>query len=250
MFKLAGVTKSFGDKLVLHPTTIEFEQGKTSVLIGTSGCGKSTLLRLMIGLIEPDAGQVEFDGIPLSKENQEQVRHRIGYMIQDGGLFPHLTVRRNVTLLANYLGWEREKIEARLHELLELVHLEVDLLEKYPTQISGGQRQRVALMRALFLDPDVLLLDEPMGALDPIIRSNLQAELREIFRSLDKTVILVTHDIGEAAFLGDVIHVLQAGRILQTGTFAELVHQPQDPFVVEFINAQRSPVEALARNES
>ncbi len=250
MLKLTGVTKSFGDKLVLHPTTIEFEQGKTSVLIGTSGCGKSTLLRLMIGLIAPNTGEVEFDNTPLSKDNLEQVRHRIGYMIQDGGLFPHLTVRRNVTLLASHLGWEREKVETRLHELLELVHLEADLLEKYPTQISGGQRQRVALMRALFLDPDVLLLDEPMGALDPIIRSNLQAELREIFRSLGKTVILVTHDIGEAAFLGDVIHVLQAGRILQTGTFTELVHQPQDPFVVEFINAQRSPVEDLQRRES
>ena len=243
MLTLTDVSKSFGDKVVLHPTTLNFEQGQTSVLLGISGCGKSTLLRLMIGLLEPNSGTIEFNGTQLTHDNIEQIRHRIGYMIQDGGLFPHLTVRGNVALLARHLGWAKDKIEARLSELIKLVHLDETTLDRYPTQISGGQRQRVALMRCLFLDPDVLLLDEPMGALDPIIRTNLQAELREIFRSLGKTVILVTHDIGEAAYLGDVINIIKEGRILQTGTFQELVSDPKDPFVIDFINAQRSPLD-------
>jgi len=133
-----------------------------------------------------------------------------------------------------------------LNELLTLVHLPSEALDRFPGQISGGQRQRVALMRALFLDPDVLLLDEPMGALDPIIRSDLQNELREIFRSLNKTVIVVTHDIGEAAFLGDSISILKAGEILQSGTFEDLLRRPKDPFVTEFINAKRNPLQDLA----
>ena len=245
MITLTEVSKSFGEKQVLHPTTIEFDKSQTAVLLGTSGCGKSTLLRLMIGLIAPNQGTIKIDGTQLTPNNVETIRHRIGYMIQDGGLFPHLTVAGNVGLLARHLGWKQEKIDSRLKELLELVHLTSDTLDRYPRQISGGQRQRVALMRALFLDPDVLLLDEPMGALDPIIRAGLQSELRDIFRSLGKTVILVTHDIGEAAFLGDRISILSAGRILQTGTFDDLLHRPVDPFVTDFINAQRSPINGV-----
>ena len=240
MLKLKNVSKSYGELVVLHPTSIEFEQGKTSVLLGTSGCGKSTLLRLMIGLIQPNSGSVEFNEKELTPENIQSIRHRIGYMIQDGGLFPHLTVHGNVALLAKQLGWSSDQIKTRLAHLMELVHLTADTLDRYPRQISGGQRQRVALMRALFLDPDVMLLDEPMGALDPIIRSNLQEELREIFRSLNKTVILVTHDISEAAYLADSISILSKGKILQTGTIDELINHPADPFVTDFINSQRS----------
>lgn len=242
MIQLTNVSKSYGEKQVLQPTTIQFPTARTSVLLGTSGCGKSTLLRLIIGLIAPNSGTIGVSGVELTSANIETVRHRIGYMIQDGGLFPHLTVGANVALLANHLGWSKDKIDNRLSELLELVHLTAETLDRYPRQISGGQRQRVALMRALFLDPDVLLLDEPMGALDPIIRAGLQHELREIFRSLNKTVVLVTHDIGEAAFLGDQISILNSGRILQTGTFDDLVERPVDPFVSDFINAQRSPI--------
>ncbi len=242
MIKLDGVSKSYDEKLVLQPTTLEFETGKSNVLIGTSGCGKSTLLRLIIGLIEPTEGTIEFAGTQLSRKNIVQIRHRIGYMIQDGGLFPHLSVRGNVELLAKHLGWEPSRREKRFEELLGLVHLDPKILGKFPGQISGGQQQRVALMRALFLDPDVLLLDEPMGALDPIIRTNLQEELRDIFRSLKKTVILVTHDIGEAAYLGDVISVLSAGKILQSGPFDDLVQNPATPFVTEFIHANNHPL--------
>lgn len=246
MLKLTHVSKAYGTQQVLESTSIEFVAGQTSVLIGTSGCGKSTLLRLMIGLIEADTGRVEFAGTQLSRQNIEEIRHRIGYMIQDGGLFPHLSVQANVTLLAKHLGWNERTIEARLQELLHLVHLDAQTLDRFPGQISGGQRQRVALMRALFLNPDVLLLDEPLGALDPIIRANLQEDLRNIFRVLNKTVVLVTHDMGEAAYLGDVIHLLQAGRILQSGSFEELVHAPQNPFVTDFINATRNPLSSVA----
>lgn len=246
MLKLTDVSKSFGNLQVLQPTSIEFQTGQTSILLGTSGCGKSTLLRLMIGLINPDSGTIHFNDQVVEPKNIEEIRHRIGYMIQDGGLFPHLSVRDNVSLLAVHLGWEKSKVDQRLNELLTLVHLPCEALDRFPGQISGGQRQRVALMRALFLDPDVLLLDEPMGALDPIIRSDLQNELREIFRSLNKTVIVVTHDIGEAAFLGDSISILKAGEILQSGTFEDLLRRPKDPFVTEFINAKRNPLQDLA----
>lgn len=243
MFKLNNVSKTYRGKQALRPTTIEFEPGQTSVLIGTSGCGKSTLLRLMVGLIEPDTGTVSYNDTALSRTNINSIRHRVGYMIQDGGLLPHLSVRGNVALLAKHLGWNESKIESRLQELLSLVHLSPETLGRFPGQISGGQRQRVALMRSLFLDPDVLLLDEPLGALDPIIRSSLQQELKEIFHSLRKTVIVVTHDIGEAAYLADKIHILRAGEILQSGTFEELLRYPKDSFITEFINATRSPLE-------
>ena len=245
MLQLQDVSKRFGDFQALHTTSLSFDPGQTTALLGPSGCGKSTLLRLIVRLIRPDTGRILLDGNALDQSNILAARHRMGYMIQDGGLFPHLTVRGNVELLARYLGWPSERRADRLAELAELTHLPAESLERYPAQISGGQRQRVALIRALFLDPAVLLLDEPMGALDPIIRSELQHELRGIFRSLGKTVVLVTHDIGEAGYLADTIVLMQAGRIVQQGTLADLVHRPRASFVTEFINAQRSPLESV-----
>ncbi len=239
MIELRDATKSFGNQRVLQPTNLVVAPGKTTVLLGPSGCGKSTILRMIVGLIQPDRGTVLFDGQPLLPENLRQTRHHIGYMIQDGGLFPHLSVRGNVSLMAMRLGWTSARVNERLYELADLTHLARDLIDRFPTQLSGGQRQRVALMRALFLDPEVLLLDEPMGALDPLIRAELQQELRTIFRRLDKTVLLVTHDIGEASFLGDQIFLLKDGQIVQRGTMEELVRTPADPFVSEFIHAQR-----------
>jgi osmoprotectant transport system ATP-binding protein len=224
----------------LYPTDFTIVSGQTTVLIGPSGCGKSTLLRLIIGLVQPDDGSVRFDGVDVTPDNALQLRRRMGYVIQHGGLFPHLTARQNVTLLASYLGWDAGRIGPRLEELSRLTRFPCDGLDRYPAQLSGGQRQRVALMRALMLDPELLLLDEPLGALDPIIRSELQADLRDIFRALRKTVVLVTHDLGEAAFFGDQIALLRDGRILQQGTLADLLHRPADPFVTRFINAQRS----------
>ncbi len=249
MLDLQGVSKHYGSTTALHPTDLTPASGKTTVLIGPSGCGKSTLLRLMIGLIRPDAGTVRFDGTALGAENVRAVRQRMGYVIQEGGLFPHLTARDNVTLMARHLGWDRARLDARVAELAALVQLPEERLAQYPVQLSGGQRQRVGLMRALVLDPDVLLLDEPLGALDPMIRSDLQADLRAIFRKLQKTVVLVTHDMGEAGYFGDVIVLLRAGRIVQQGALHDLVRTPAEPFVEAFINAQRNPLDALGRQE-
>ncbi|MCK4764206.1 MAG: ATP-binding cassette domain-containing protein [Candidatus Aminicenantes bacterium] len=243
MIKLKEVSKSYGPTVALHTVDLSIHGERTTVLIGPSGCGKSTLLRLIIGLIQPDTGCAAINGITVSPGILLQLRQRMGYVIQEGGLFPHLTVRRNVTLMALYLGWEKQRIQNRLNELIELTRFPGDRLDCYPLELSGGQRQRVSLMRALMLDPDVLLFDEPLAALDPMIRSELQEDLKRIFKTLKKTVVLVTHDLSEAGYFGDRIVLLKEGRIVQAGTLAELVRTPAEPFVTRFINAQRSFLE-------
>ncbi len=226
----------------MHPLDLRFDPGKTTVLIGPSGCGKSTILRLIIGLLQPDTGTIAFDGQEITQATVASLRPRVGYVIQDGGLFPHLTARDNVLLMARQLGRPNEKMETRLNELCELTRFPADALARYPVELSGGQRQRVSLMRALALAPELLLLDEPLGALDPLVRAALQQDLKEIFRRLSQTAILVTHDLAEAAFLGDRIVLMNEGTVLQSGTIAELREQPASEFVTEFINAQRSVV--------
>lgn len=241
MLQLLGVSKSYGSAPALRRTDLTIPPGRTTVLIGPSGCGKSTLLRLMAGLLRPDTGAVTIDGVPVTPENAPQLRQRIGFVVQDGGLFPHLTARGNAALMARYLGWDRGRIDRRLAELTELTRFPAGRLDDYPAQLSGGQRQRVSLMRALMLDPGLLLLDEPLGALDPLIRSDLQADLRAIFQALHKTVVLVTHDLGEAGFLGDNLVLMQEGRVVQQDRFSDLIRKPADPFVTRFVNAQRHP---------
>ncbi len=241
MFRLEHVTKAFGDVTVLHPTNLAFEPGKSTVLIGPSGCGKSTLLRLLVGLIQPDSGRIFFDGEEIKPENLRSIRKRMGYVIQDGGLFPHLTAAENVGLMAKHLKWPIDRINQRIAELADLTRLPRSSLDRYPTQISGGQRQRVGIMRALMLDPPVMLLDEPMGALDPLVRYDLQEDLRKIFRSLNKTAITVTHDMGEAGFFGDHIIMLGEGRIVQQGKLSEMISNPANDFVTRFVQAQRLP---------
>jgi osmoprotectant transport system ATP-binding protein len=241
MFSLKNVSKSFGSLQVLQPTTVDFRAGESTVLIGPSGCGKSTLLRIMVGLIAPDSGDIEFQGQTLNANTIQGLRQKMGYVIQDGGLFPHLTARENVGLLAKQLGWERSKVIARVDELSDLTRLPRQALDRYPAQMSGGQRQRVGIMRALMLDPPVMLLDEPMGALDPLVRFDLQNDLRTIFRSLAKTSIMVTHDMGEAAFFGDRVMLLSDGKIVQEGRLEELIQHPSNDYVARFISAQRIP---------
>ncbi|QGJ69791.1 L-proline glycine betaine ABC transport system permease protein ProV [Planctomycetales bacterium 10988] len=245
MLLLRKVRKSFGDQVAIPGLDLTISAGQTTVLIGPSGCGKSTILRLMIGLIWPDKGEVLFEGEKLKPESIRSLRHRIGYVIQEGGLFPHLTAEANVALLAKHLKWSKDRIEARITELAELTRLPRESLSRYPSQLSGGQRQRIGLIRALMLDPDLILLDEPMGALDPLIRSDLQSDLKEIFNTLEKTVVLVTHDLGEAAYLGDTLVLLRGGEIVQQGSIQELLHSPAEPFVKEFVQAQRNPFEPL-----
>src|SRR2546423_12682646 len=239
LVKLIDVSKRYADAPALHTTNLSVERGKTTVLIGPSGCGKSTLLRLIIGLIEPDTGTIEFDGAPIMPDKIENVRRRIGYVIQEGGLFPHLTARANILLMARHLGRPENEMRARLSDLCALTRFSENLLGRYPLELSGGQRQRVSLMRSLMLSPELLLLDEPLGALDPLVRAALQKDLKEIFARLRQTALLVTHDLAEAAYLGDDIVLMNEGRIVQQGSLNDLRERPASNFVSEFINAQR-----------
>jgi osmoprotectant transport system ATP-binding protein len=239
LVQLAGVSKTYGSATALHPTDLAFERGKTTVLIGPSGCGKSTLLRLIIRLLDPDAGTVSFEGTAITPASISQLRRRIGYVIQDGGLFPHLTARKNILLMASHLKWDAAKMSNRLTELCALTRFPEAALERYPIELSGGQRQRISLMRALALSPELLLLDEPLGALDPLVRAALQKDLKEIFSRLNQTAILVTHDLAEAAYLSDEIVLMNEGSVVQRGTLEDLRTKPASGFVTEFINAQR-----------
>ena len=242
LVQLAGVSKKYGGATALHATDLSFERGKTTALIGPSGCGKSTLLRLIIRLLEPDAGTISFDGAPITPTSISELRRRIGYVIQDGGLFPHLTARKNMRLMASHLKWNAAKMNERLTELSALTRFPEAALERFPIELSGGQRQRISLMRALALSPELLLLDEPLGALDPLVRAALQKDLKEIFSRLKQTAILVTHDLAEAAYLGDEIVLMNEGSVVQRGTLDDLRTKPATPFVTEFINAQRGLV--------
>lgn len=237
MITVNNVSKTLGANLILNGISLALSPGKTSVLIGPSGCGKTTLLKLMVGLLWPDQGTVQFDGQTIATENVYRIRQRFGYVIQTGGLFPHLTVRQNVSLMPEYLKHPLQETSDRIDELAKLTHLSKDLLDRYPAQISGGQRQRVSLMRALMLDPEVLFLDEPLGALDPLVRHDLQHELREIFRRLQKSVILVTHDLREADFFADQIVLMKNGQIAQQGQLSDFSENPASPFVSQFVGA-------------
>jgi osmoprotectant transport system ATP-binding protein len=239
LFALRGVGKRYGAVTALADIDLAFARGSTTALIGSSGSGKSTLLRLLVGLDWPDAGEVRFDGEPLARARLAAWRRRIGYVIQDGGLFPHLTALQNLALLPRHLGWPASRVAERAAELATLTRFPRDGLGRYPAELSGGQRQRVALMRALMPDPPALLLDEPLGALDPVVRHELQDELKRIFATLGKTVLLVTHDVAEAAYLAPRLVVLRDGRVLQDGRFADLRERPADPFVSRFLDSGR-----------
>jgi osmoprotectant transport system ATP-binding protein len=229
----------YGSVPALAPTSLTIGRGETLVLLGPSGSGKSTLLRTLAGLT-PFAGTLRFEGAEVT--DWRAVRRRIGYVIQDGGLFPHLTARGNVTLMARELRWPAERIAARVDELAALAGLDAAMLDRFPGELSGGQRQRVALMRALMLDPALLLLDEPLSALDPITRVRLASELREIIARLGKTVVIVTHNLREARFFAESASgravLMQGGRIVQQGSVAVMVERPADAFVAEFLAAE------------
>jgi osmoprotectant transport system ATP-binding protein len=243
MIELRSVSKTFGTTVALHETNLDVPTGKTTALIGPSGCGKSTILRLIIGLLEPTTGTIKIEGQRVSATEVLALRRRIGYVIQEGGLFAHLTATQNVLLMAKHLKRPLGEMHTRLGELCELTHFPENALTRYPVELSGGQRQRVSLMRALMLQPSVLLLDEPLGALDPMVRARLQEELKEIFQRLQQTILLVTHDMAEAGFLANRIVLLNEGQVVQSGTLDDLRTRPASEFVRDFLHAQRGLAE-------
>jgi osmoprotectant transport system ATP-binding protein len=240
MLTLQNIYKSFDGKLVVSDVNLKVPKGATHALIGSSGSGKTTLLRITLGLIPFDRGYVKINDQALLSFTPVQWADRIGYVPQDGGLFPHITGFHNVSLIAKLRGWDPARIAGRVEELRKLVELDPEVLRRFPFEMSGGQQQRVAIMRAAMMDPEVMLLDEPMAALDPLIRRSLQQELKSIFQRLGKTVLLVTHDLGEAVYLAQEITLLHEGKVMQSGTYRELLLHPKDPFVTLFINAQRT----------
>jgi osmoprotectant transport system ATP-binding protein len=238
MLEIRGVSKSFDGTTVVHPLDLSVAEGQVAVLLGPSGCGKTTILRMVAGLVSPTTGQITVDGIPLDPRTLGAVRRKLGYGIQEGGLFPHLRGVENVTLMARHEGWPRQRIGQRLNELVDMTQFPAAGLNRYPNELSGGQRQRLSLMRALFLSPRILLLDEPLGALDPLIRAGLQRDLKQVFASTGATVLLVTHDLVEAGRFADRVCVMNAGRVVQQGTFTEILERPRDEFVREFVSSQ------------
>ncbi|MGI8433254.1 MAG: ABC transporter ATP-binding protein [Nocardioidaceae bacterium] len=242
MIRLSGVGKTYADGTVaVRQLDLDVPRGRTVCLVGPSGCGKSTTLKMVNRLIEPSTGTITLDGEDVTRADPVALRRRIGYVIQQVGLFPHQSVRTNVATVPSLLGWDKKKSLKRADELLELVGLDpAEQGNRYPHQLSGGQRQRVGVARALAADPPVLLMDEPFGAVDPIVRARLQDEFARISRDLDKTVMFVTHDIDEAIRLGDKVAVFAVGgRLAQFDVPAQILGRPADDFVAEFVGASR-----------
>lgn len=238
MIWVKGVSKSFQGVPILNNVSLTIEPSQTHVVLGASGSGKTTLLRLILGLVKPDEGEIL---IP-SQDSARVPAERMGYMSQMGGLFPHLRTKDNISLMAKTLDWSGQLIMERLHELGRLTNLTDDLWGKWPHELSGGQKQRVALMRALFLDPPILLMDEPLGALDPILRREIQWELRELFQRLNKTVVWVSHDLIEASVVATHITLIYKGQVEHSAPKGEFLRQPKTEYVARFLEAGRLEV--------
>ncbi|UHG92676.1 ABC transporter ATP-binding protein [Spirosoma oryzicola] len=236
MIEIQNLTKQFASHTAVDNVSLSVGRGETLVLLGTSGCGKTTTLKMINRLIEPTTGSIRVDGVDVRQQNGPELRRRIGYVIQDGGLFPHYTVAEAIATVPKLLTWEASQIEQRTHELLEKLQLPQNLLARYPAELSGGQRQRVGLARALAARPPVVLMDEPFGALDPFTRRHVRRELFGLNELKETTVVLVTHDVGEALELADRIVLMDKGRIVQIGPPDELRQQPANAFVKDFMD--------------
>lgn len=246
MISFLSVSKRLSDDFELKNVNLSFEKGTTTALIGSSGSGKSTVLRLLSALIAPDQGSIMVDGQNIFQMDLPVYRQKLGFMVQQGGLFPHLSVEANVLIVGRYLKRDRDFLQDRLESLCKLVSLPLKMMSRYPQELSGGQRQRVGLMRALLLDPEILLLDEPLGALDPIVRHDLQQELSVLFAQLQKTVLLVTHDLNEAQLLAKHLVLMDQGSVVQDGVMADFMNNPSAPYVTRFISAWRQETFAQA----
>ncbi|GIW39466.1 MAG: hypothetical protein KatS3mg076_0043 [Candidatus Binatia bacterium] len=240
--ELENVEKTYpGGHVALRGVSLRVAEGETLALLGPSGCGKTTTLKLVNRLLSPTSGRVFVRGRDVSRVDPVELRRGIGYVVQNAGLFPHLTAKGNAEIVPRLLGWSHSRRSRRIGELFELLGLGPELLSRYPAELSGGQRQRVGLARALAADPPILLMDEPFGALDPPTRERLQLEFAELRQRLRKTVVLVTHDVREAFFLADRVAVLEEGRLVQYGTPEEIRRSPRTPLVDAFTKSERGP---------
>ena len=233
VIEFENICKSYKQTRVLKNVSLSLPEAQTTAIVGESGSGKSTLLQLVNGLIQPDSGILKIEGQKINYRSISSVRKKMGYVVQGAGLFPHLTIRRNITLLAQLSGWEPRSMDERCDELLDEFGLDADLSERYPHSLSGGQQQRVGLCRALMLDPRLLLLDEPFSALDPITRGSIYNQFLKVIRK-DKSIILVTHDINEALKLAGHLVILRNGRVIQEGEPRSVVKHPADEYVKRF----------------
>lgn len=246
MIEFDGVSRAFNDKAAVKHLSLQVAKGEFCVLLGTSGSGKSTTLKMINRLVEFDSGEIRFAGESIRQLDARTLRRRMGYAIQSIGLFPHWTVRKNIATVPVLLGWSRAQIDERIAALLALLNLDAQLLNRYPHQLSGGQQQRVGVARALAADPEVLLMDEPFGALDPVTRGVLQQEMLRIHRLSGRTIVLVTHDIDEALTLADRIVLMDSGEIVQQGRPVELLTQPKNDFVRDFFGRSEMGVRLLS----
>ncbi len=240
MIKLQNITKTYNKTPVVHNVNLEIEKGKFVVFIGPSGCGKTTTLKMINRLIEPSSGSIFIDDTDITRVNPVLLRRQIGYVIQQIGLFPNMTIAQNIEVVPKLLKWPREKRRNRTRELLQLVDMDADqYMNRYPSELSGGQQQRIGVLRALAVEPPIILMDEPFGALDPITRETLQDELKKIQKRLHKTVVFVTHDMDEALKMADIIVLMKDGNIVQAASPEELLTNPANEFVAEFIGKHR-----------
>ncbi|WP_020612007.1 betaine/proline/choline family ABC transporter ATP-binding protein [Sediminispirochaeta bajacaliforniensis] len=240
MIELKRVTKRFDKKLAVKDLSMTIEQGKITMLIGPSGCGKTTTLKMINRLIDATEGDITISGRSIYDLDAVQLRRSIGYVIQETGLFPHMDVFTNIAMVPRLIGWDERKIKNRVDELLHLVTLNGSYVHKYPLQLSGGERQRVGLARALAADPEILLMDEPFGAIDPINRSRLHDSFLSIQEKIEKTIVFVTHDINEAIKLGDKIAIMQNGNLVQYDNVNNILYEPENKFVEKLLGHDRN----------
>jgi osmoprotectant transport system ATP-binding protein len=246
MISVQQLSKHFGQTKAVDDISFEVAEHENLILLGTSGCGKTTTLKMLNRLIAPTSGTITINGKNILTQDPQGLRRGIGYVMQNNGLFPHYTVAENIAVVPQLLKWDTQRITTRTAELLEKLHLPTDLLKAYPNQLSGGQQQRVGLARALIADAPVLLMDEPLGALDNVTRAKIQSEFKDLDELKRKTIVMVTHDVQEAFELGDRICLLDNGRVVQTGTPADLLFNPANDFVRQFLQAQRLQLEFKA----
>jgi len=243
MIRAENLVKKFGTSTAVHQVSFEVAAGENLILLGTSGCGKTTTLRMINRLVEPDEGTVYLNGTDIRTQQPELLRRGIGYVLQNHGLFPHYTVAENIAIVPRLLRWKNADIANRADELFEKLNLDPSLKEKYPAALSGGQQQRVGLARSLMVNPPVLLMDEPFGALDNLTRIAIRREFRQLDELVKKTIIMVTHDVQEAFEMGDRICLMDKGRVMQVGTPEDLLFYPANDFVANFFNEQRLQLE-------